>query len=111
MPQYGSGFIVGSTEPVEHSTDFRRLPFGAIIGIVNLTAVHPIECFFVPQKGVEEKRGEWIEITAHEKAFGDYSPGRYGWMLEDPVMFEQPVPAKGKLGIWDWEGDIRIVTP
>ena len=37
-----------------------------------------------------------------EKAFGDYSPGRYGWLLSDPVQFAEPIPAKGKLGIWNY---------
>ena len=34
--------------------------------------------------------------------FGDYSPGRWAWKLTDVERFENPVPAKGKLGWWMW---------
>lgn len=38
----------------------------------------------------------------NELAFGDYSPGRYAWILEDIQMLPEPIPAKGKLGLWEW---------
>jgi hypothetical protein len=42
--------------------------------------------------------------TGSEFAFGDYTPGRYMWRLENVVTVETPVPAKGKLSLWEWEG-------
>jgi hypothetical protein len=39
-----------------------------------------------------------------EKAFGDYSHGRYAWILTDPVSFNVPVPARGMPGIWEFKG-------
>jgi hypothetical protein len=42
--------------------------------------------------------------TGNEFAFGDYTPGRYMWKLDNIVMLETPVPAKGKLSLWEWEG-------
>ena len=41
--------------------------------------------------------------TPRERAFGNWSPGRYGWILSNPILFEKPIPARGKQGIWDWE--------
>lgn len=41
------------------------------------------------------------ETTEHETAFGDYTPGRYGWLLENVKPIE-PIPARGSLGLWDW---------
>ena len=37
-----------------------------------------------------------------ELAFGDYTPGRYAWLLENlrPIT---PVPARGQQGLWNWE--------
>lgn len=29
--------------------------------------------------------------------------GPYGFVLRDPVLFKEPIPAKGKLGFWEWE--------
>jgi len=34
---------------------------------------------------------------------GDYSPGRFAWVLENPVMFNLPIPARGQQGWWNWE--------
>jgi hypothetical protein len=33
------------------------------------------------------------------------SPGyvRYGWVLDSVVILNQPVPYRGKLGLWDWQ--------
>ena len=40
---------------------------------------------------------------AREHAFGDYTPGRYAWMLGSVQPLTVPVPAKGSLGLWEWE--------
>jgi len=29
--------------------------------------------------------------------------GPYGFVLSNPMLFERPIPAKGKLGFWEWE--------
>lgn len=69
-----------------------KLHFGAVIGTVEIVDCIPVE--------------EVIHtITEQERALGDYSPGRWAWVLKNPVMFDTPVPAKGKQGWWNWEGD------
>jgi hypothetical protein len=42
------------------------------------------------------------EITPDELAYGDYTPGRYAWILKDVKQID-PVPAKGHLGLWNWD--------
>lgn len=37
-----------------------------------------------------------------EASFGDYTPGRWAWVLDDVVMLTAPVPARGRLGLWEW---------
>ena len=54
-----------------------------------------------------EKGISW-ELTDKEYAFGDYTPGRWGWLLSDPVLFNEPIPAKGKLGLWEYDLDISV---
>jgi len=44
------------------------------------------------------KRGE---LPADEAAFGDFSDGRYGFVLDDVCRVESPVPARGMLGFWE----------
>jgi hypothetical protein len=39
-------------------------------------------------------------ISAKERALGDYSEGRFAFILEDVAPLIEPVPAKGALGLW-----------
>jgi hypothetical protein len=34
--------------------------------------------------------------------YGDFSPGRWAWLLADVVALDEPVPARGRQGIWEW---------
>lgn len=87
------------------------LPTGAIIGRVILLdtfrteGLHEIITLTANYWHI---RNEIDFDNAYDKehAFGDYSPGRYGWLLSNPVQFKQPVPAKGALSIWEYEGSI-----
>lgn len=73
--------------------DIHKLPHGAVIGEVTIADCVPIE----------ELWGT-LYCTERERAFGDWSKRRFGWILEDPVMYAEPVPARGQLGLWNWEG-------
>ena len=42
--------------------------------------------------------------------FGDFSEGRWLWMLRDIEPFEPPVPARGSQGLWEWEPPIAAVV-
>ena len=50
-------------------------------------------------------------MKKNEKEFnlGLYELGRYAWIFEDvePIY---PIPAKGKLNIWNYEGNYEIIT-
>lgn len=37
----------------------------------------------------------------HERAFGDYSPGRFAWALDNVRQLDSPVACKGMLGLWE----------
>lgn len=41
-------------------------------------------------------------LSKNEIAFGDYTPGRYAWILANirPIT---PVPAKGRQRLWEWD--------
>lgn len=43
--------------------------------------------------------------SADELTFGDFSVGRYAWLLEHQYDFIDPIPAKGALGLWPWIKD------
>lgn len=42
------------------------------------------------------------EVAPDEADFGDYSFGRFGFLLRDIVRLPVPIAAKGALGLWDW---------
>jgi len=93
------------TESFNHvrEPDINDLPFGAIIGSANL-----VDCFNT--NDYRNARQEHISaylggdgISKMEECFGDFSKNRFGWLLSDPVLFEKPIPAKGKLGIWEFD--------
>lgn len=41
-------------------------------------------------------------ISGNEFEFGDYSTGRYAWILEDIEQIK-PIPAKGQLSLWNFD--------
>lgn len=34
---------------------------------------------------------------------GSYDLGRYGFTLSHPQAYEEPIPARGALGLWNWQ--------
>lgn len=48
-------------------------------------------------------------ITDQEYAFGDYRAGRWAWILEDIIKLAEPIPARGALGLWDFEIEAATV--
>lgn len=84
--------------------DYGSLPFGAVIGKVNLVETAPSN-HFVSLFGDNPKTGLSAKLDSEkELAFGDFSEGRYGWLLEDAVSFEEhQYPVKGSLGLWNFD--------
>jgi hypothetical protein len=80
----------------KYISSFGQLPFGAIIGSVTLRDVVPVEMLHLPDTTL-------ALLTLEEKAFGDYTKGRYAWRLENPVPFDPPLPIKGSLGLWNYQ--------
>ena len=70
-----------------------RLPFGVIIGFVNLADI---------------KRTEDVvqEISALERLYGNYSSGRYAWITGSCKLFESPIPFTGRQGIFNVPDEI-----
>lgn len=79
------------------------LPYGAIIGDAYLRWTQHSE---ILKERLSERSNILIEHILHsgkqELAFGDYSPGRWCWMLDDADQLSKHIPAKGSLGIWNY---------
>lgn len=94
---YGADFL---NEFALSGLKYKDFPYGAIIGQVNLIDTICSE-LVTWTTGLSHSSGQSWRFTEQERAFGDYSPGRWGWLLSDPTIFKTPIPAKGKLGLWE----------
>lgn len=83
-----------------------RLPRGAIIGKLELRDCRPTAGPRGPI-GTGPKYADWVhDLTVQERAFGDYTPGRYGWLFAAPQAFAVPIRARGLPGLWRWQGEV-----
>jgi activating signal cointegrator 1 len=75
-------------EPFRSYVGVQSLSFGAIIGSVEIVDVKPT-------KSIRDK------LPDRERAFGDFSDGRFAWQASIPELFEKPIPYAGKQGLFD----------
>ena len=65
-------------------------PFGAIVAVGRLVECHRTEYLT-----------EWCENEiVDEMDIGDFSPGRWGWLIKDVEKLAQPIPCRGYQGLW-----------
>ena len=80
------------------------LPLGAIVATCEL-----LDCAWIgydwPDNQLVSQRTQH-HLTDQERAFGDYTPGRYAWLLANIRALETPIPCKGALGLWNYEGTL-----
>lgn len=96
----------------KHGYTVDNLPTGAVIATAQLAGnyriydtadngVHIVRC---PNDKYDFEKVEFI--CKPESDFGFYSEGRYAWELTDVQRMPEPIPAKGQLSLWNWEGAI-----
>lgn len=76
-------------------------PRGAIIAIAELVAVLPTE---------EIVAAADQYLLGDERHFGDYAPGRFGWLLVNVKPLSAPIPARGALGLWTTGDGVDTAT-
>ena len=102
------------------------LPHGAIIGTAELVNVWKIVLH--PGPDIDKARhiplgaeslttdrhapdfGAYFVPTEQEMAFGNWIPGGYAWELQNVKILSEPIPIKGKQGLWDWEPEKEAMT-
>lgn len=87
-----------------HGIDsFEKIPNGAIIAKCNLVDCVKIKLedsfLSMPRATLENEK----LVCANEYYFGDYTPGRYAWILENVEMLDEPIQAKGQLNLWNYK--------
>lgn len=90
------------------------LPLGQIVAVCDLTEIYSTNTRVLSFSDVDisfSSEGSLIgsQVSSFklpppepELAFGDYSPGRFAWRLENVQALPEPVPAKGALSLWEW---------
>ena len=79
------GFNLPLLLPAEAFDEHGTLPRGAVVATARLAGFMPTTA-----------------VTADP--YGDYTPGRWAWLLEDIERVDPPVAARGYQGFWTWEG-------
>lgn len=89
------------------------LPYGAVIATCNLVDVRYMlqGKLFRYENGAVIVGGEIPMPGEPEISFGDYTPGRYAWILEDVRQLPEPIPARGQQGLWNWEPPEGVLLP
>jgi hypothetical protein len=77
---------------------FCNMPFGAIVATCRL-----VDCKQIQITVKDDKICNPQNLSVKERAFGNYTPFRYAWILEDIKPLPEPIPAKGHQGLWNWE--------
>lgn len=72
------------------------LNYGYIICRCNL-----VDCIYMTEEYVNHMKNQnYLEYIC-----GIYQVGRYAWILENVEILDNPIKAKGHLGIWNYGGD------
>lgn len=78
---------------------------GAVVAVCELADVVRSETLTFEGQWSRLREGgiqTWT-LTDQERAFGDYTAGRFAWLLINIRMLPAPIPAKGQLGLWEWQ--------
>lgn len=80
-----AGKKVDKAAAEEFGYDPDKLPTGCVIGIADI-----VGC---------------IQFDGSTKGdlYGDFTPGRYGFVLVNARGFQYPADARGALGFWEWD--------
>lgn len=74
------------------------LPLGAVLAVAMFDFCAPAEEIVAT-------------VSEQEKMLGDWTPGRFVWRLRVVMRLLEPIPAKGKQGLWEWELPRNLETP
>lgn len=82
----------------------KSLPFGSIVAVCTLVDCRPTESFTVGE--LDLMRFPETADAPHlygwtERRMGNFSPGRFGWVLSDVRPLPEPIPFVGRQGFFN----------
>lgn len=92
------GFFWDTLQPEFMPRGGLLLPRGAILAVCEL-----VECYFTgnPDDVVFEEPPWMRRLSEKERAFGNFSPGRWGWRLRNVQRLPAPISIRGYQFLWD----------
>ena len=85
-------------------TDISKLPTGCIIAKASIEDCKQVT--YCDENYAVLENSEDCIVKGNEFIFGGYDEGRWIWRLGEVHQIE-PIPCKGQLSIWNYEGDIK----
>lgn len=86
-------------EKIQHLVDKKNLKYGYMLCIATI-----VDCVYIDEKYAKKIKSENID----NYLCGDYTPGRYAWILDNIRIIKEPIEISGKLGLWNYETKIDI---
>lgn len=77
---------------------FRQLPFGKVLGTMRLERIH------------DTGKMSPAMYEGFERRVGNFNRDRYAWQLVPTSRYDEPVPAQGQPGLWDFDKDTHKTT-
>ena len=85
----------------EHINELLRLIPNVPMGYGNIICkCKLVDCIYMDQEFLDK-----IQKDEQEFLCGEYSLGRYAWVLEDIEVLEESISAKGHLNIWNYDAN------
>jgi hypothetical protein len=78
------------------------LPYGAALCVVNLADCVPTERHIA----AASRAGFNIGRVMWDVNFGDFTPGRFAWRLENLRVLPEPIPMVGRQGLFNVPADV-----
>jgi hypothetical protein len=109
----GTHRIVGVSAPlsappqVPAYAEGARAAIIAVVDLVRTFSTHEDTAFDLSRRAGTPARGTSFTIPEHEAAFGNYSPGRFGFLFDNRRALPEPVPARGMLSLWEVPPDVQ----
>lgn len=80
--------------------DVDALPLGAIVAVCELVGVAET-CGGELLRDLGARSVWPVLVSDPERSFGDYTPGRYAWLLANIRALPEPIMTRGRQWLWD----------
>jgi hypothetical protein len=80
----------------------KSLPLGAVVATCELVDVVPTGRVLFGDSYEWKDARRTLVLPESERPYGDYSPDRFVWLLDNVAPVDPPAPVRGRQQLWDW---------